>query len=172
MYTPNEKDSLPVFVYLHGGSWVGGDINAVDILCQNIAHDAESIVVSVEYYRLAPAHKFPVPIEDCCAAIQWVAENSGMLRVDKTRIAIGGDSAGGNIAASVAVMAQKFNNLSLAAQVLVYPVVDLTLTFKAQSYRDNAEGYCLARGHCLDSFNLFALRNRQIQCHCFTNIEQ
>ncbi|MCC8437583.1 alpha/beta hydrolase [Brevibacillus sp. M2.1A] len=142
MYTPNEKDSLPVFVYLHGGGWVAGDIQSVDILCQNIAHDAECIVVSVEY-RLAPAYRFPIPLEDCYAATKWVAENSSMLRADKTRIAIGGDSAGGNIAASVAVMAQKFNNLSLAAQVLIYPVVDLTLTFNAQSYRDNAEGYLL-----------------------------
>lgn len=121
---------------------MAGDIQSVDILCQNIAHDAECIVVSVEY-RLAPAYRFPIPLEDCYAATKWVAENSSMLRADKTRIAIGGDSAGGNIAASVAVMAQKFNNLSLAAQVLIYPVVDLTLTFNAQSYRDNAEGYLL-----------------------------
>lgn len=142
VYTPNEKESLPVFVYLHGGGWVAGDIQAVDTLCQNIAHDAECIVVAVEY-RLAPTHKFPVPLEDCYEATKWVAENSSMLNADKTKIAIGGDSAGGNIAAAVVIMAQKFNNLSLVAQVLVYPVVDLTLTFKAQSYRDNAEGYLL-----------------------------
>ncbi|MFC8685829.1 alpha/beta hydrolase [Brevibacillus porteri] len=143
VYTPNERDSLPVFVYLHGGGWVAGDINEVDTLCRNIAHEAECIVVSVRY-RKAFTHKFPIPLEDCYEATKWVAENYSMLNADKTRIAIGGDSAGGNLAAGVATMAQKYNNLSLAAQVLVYPNLDLTLTFdKAQSYRDNAEGYLL-----------------------------
>ncbi|MFF2530652.1 alpha/beta hydrolase [Brevibacillus sp. NPDC058079] len=143
VYTPNERVSLPVFVYLHGGGWVAGDINEVDTLCRNIAHEAECIVVSVGY-RKAFTHKFPIPLEDCYEATKWVAENYSMLNADKTRIAIGGDSAGGNLAAGVATMAQKYNNLSLAAQVLVYPNLDLTLTFdKAQSYRDNAEGYLL-----------------------------
>ncbi|EJL28142.1 alpha/beta hydrolase [Brevibacillus sp. BC25] len=143
VYTPNEKDSLPVFVYLHGGGWVAGDIEAVDTLCRNISHEAECVVVSVGY-RKAPMHKFPIPLEDCYEATKWVAENYSTLNADKTRIAIGGDSAGGNLAAAVATKVQKFNNLSFAAQVLVYPVVDLTLTFKAQSYRDNAEGYLLS----------------------------
>ncbi|AWX57538.1 alpha/beta hydrolase [Brevibacillus brevis] len=167
VYTPNERDSLPVFVYLHGGGWVAGDINEVDTLCRNIAHEAECIVVSVEY-RKAFTHKFPIPLEDCYEATKWVAENCSMLNADKTRIAIGGDSAGGNLAAGVATMAQKYNNLSLAAQVLVYPNLDLTLTFdKAQSYRDNAEGYLLTTkgvfwaaqnylGNEINRYNIFA----------------
>ena len=118
---------LPVHVYYHGGGWVIGDLDSHDWVCRRIANSAECAVVSVDY-RMAPEHIFPAAFDDSMAALCWVVENAGALRVDATRVSVGGDSAGGNLAAAVAIAARDAGGPALRAQVLVYPATDLAMT--------------------------------------------
>ena len=104
MYRPDADAPLPCYLYLHGGGWWLGTLDQSDSACRGIATDAECVVVSVDY-RLAPEHKFPTATEDCYAALLWVVEHAHELGVDPSRIAVGGGSAGGNLAAVVALMA-------------------------------------------------------------------
>ena len=117
---------LPVLVYYHGGGWVLGDLDSHDWVCRKIANAAHCAVVSVDY-RMAPEHVFPAAYEDCLAAVHWVKANAHMLRVDASRMAVGGDSAGGNLAAAVA-LAVRDAGIKLKAQILVYPAVDLSMS--------------------------------------------
>jgi len=118
---------LPVHVYYHGGGWVIGDLDSHDWICRKIANAAQCAVVSVDY-RMAPEHVFPGSFDDAHAALRWVAENVGPLRIDPTRISVGGDSAGGNLAAAVAIAARDGGGPRLRAQILVYPATDLAMT--------------------------------------------
>jgi acetyl esterase len=142
-YIPEGSGPLPVLLYFHGGGWVIGSLETHDSLCRALANGASCAVVSVDY-RLAPEHKFPAAIEDAYAATQWTAENARTLNFDPTRIAVCGDSAGGNMAAVVSLMARDNGAPSLAYQVLIYPVINLA-SFDTQSYRDHGEGYILTR---------------------------
>ena len=118
---------LPVHVYYHGGGWVIGDLDSHDWICRKIANAAQCAVVAVDY-RMAPEHVFPASFDDAHAAVCWVAENAAALRVDPTRISVGGDSAGGNLAAAVAIAARDGGGPRLRAQILVYPATDLAMT--------------------------------------------
>lgn len=118
---------LPAHVYYHGGGWVLGDLDSHDWICRKIANAAHCAVVSVDY-RMAPEHIFPAAFDDALAAVRWVAENASTLRIDPTRIAVGGDSAGGNLAAAVAIAARDGGGPQLRAQILVYPATDLAMT--------------------------------------------
>lgn len=140
IYTPEGEGAFPVFIYFHGGGWVLGDLEIVDSPCRSITNRAECIVVSVDY-RLAPEHKFPTPLEDCFEATKWVANHAKEWGGDPTRIAIGGDSAGGNLAASVTLMARDQGGPTFVTQVLIYPVT--SLAFNTPSYQENGEGYFL-----------------------------
>lgn len=140
IYTPEGEGPFPALAYFHGGGWVAGDLEMVDTLCTMLANRANAVVVSVDY-RLAPEHKFPAPLADCYAATEWVSENAAGLGVDPRRIAVGGDSAGGNLAAAVAVMARDRGTPDLAFQVLFYPVTNLD--YETESYRENGVGYFL-----------------------------
>jgi len=142
IYRPGGTGALPVVVYMHGGGWVFGDLETVDPLCRELANAATCVVVSVGY-RLAPEHKFPAPLDDTYAAVAWVASHAAELRVDPTRIAVAGDSAGGNLAACVALMARDRGSPALRFQLLIYPVIERH--FDTPSYRDNATGYLLTR---------------------------
>jgi acetyl esterase len=133
---------LPALVYFHGGGWVIGGITTHDTTCRALANRVGCVVVSVDY-RLAPEHPFPAAADDACAATVWVAEHARDLDVDPARIAVGGDSAGGNLAAVVALMARDRHGPGLAFQLLVYPVTDCGLD--TASYDANAEGYLLTR---------------------------
>jgi len=133
---------LPAFVYFHGGGWVVGDLETHDVLCRQIARDAGALVIAVDY-RLAPEHPFPAASDDAWSAITWIAAHADDLGIDPARIAVGGDSAGGGLAASVALMARDATKPRLALQVLVYPVVDLRA--ESVSYSKYAEGYLLTR---------------------------
>ena len=139
----SEARGLPALVYFHGGGFVLGNLDTHDGTCRSLANAVGCVVVSVDY-RLAPEHRFPAAPEDCYAATRWVAENGAELGVDAPRIAIGGDSAGGNLAAVVALMARDRRGPALRHQLL-----DLsgrpTARFDTASYRDNAEGYFLTR---------------------------
>ncbi|NIB38999.1 alpha/beta hydrolase [Pseudomaricurvus alkylphenolicus] len=113
----------PGFVLFHGGAWVFGGLNSEHIRCLKLAKEAGAVVVNVDY-RLAPENPFPAGVEDCYAALQWTANNSEALGIDKNRIAVGGASAGGNLSAAVALMARDRSGPAIAYQMLMYPVID------------------------------------------------
>jgi acetyl esterase len=139
-YWPDAPGPLPILVYYHGGGWVQGNLDTHDGQARNLANGAGCLVASVDY-RLAPEWKFPDAVEDCYAALGWVADHAGELGGDPSRIAVGGDSAGGNQAAVVSILARDRSGPKLAFQLLVYPVTDYS--FETVSYRENAEGYGL-----------------------------
>jgi len=123
---------LPVLVYYHGGGWVIGDLDSHDVVCRKLAHEGELIVISVDY-RLAPEHKFPAAADDAIAATKWVAANATTLGIDAAQILVGGDSAGGNLAAVVAISARDGNGPAIAGQVLIYPATDFAMTHPSHS---------------------------------------
>ena len=123
---------LPALVYAHGGGWFLCSLELYDNPCRALANATGCMVLSVDY-RLAPEHKFPVPVEDFYCALRWVCEQAGMLGVDPARIAVGGDSAGGNLAAAAAIMARDRGGPRIAHQLLCYPVLDHS--FSTDSYR-------------------------------------
>jgi acetyl esterase len=141
---PIGGDPLPVVVYFHGGGWVLCDLDTHDTTCRAMANGVDAVVVSVDY-RLAPEHKFPAAAEDAYAATQWVFDHADELGADPERLAVAGDSAGGNLAAVVPLMARDRGGPPIRFQLLIYPVTDYS--FDTPSYRDNAEGYFLLRIH-------------------------
>lgn len=132
--------ALPAYIYFHGGGFVVGDLDMVETICRTICRDAGIVVVSVDY-RLAPEHPFPAGLDDAIAAARWVAREAVALGVDSNRLAIGGDSAGGNLAAAASQALAADGDVKLQFQVLVYPVTDLTCG--QQSYTDLGTGYPL-----------------------------
>jgi len=114
-------------VFFHGGGWVIGDLDSHDVVCRQLADEGQLIVISVDY-RLAPEHKFPAAVEDAISATQWVAANAIALGIDAARLCVGGDSAGGNLAAVVAIAARDGNGPALSGQVLIYPATDFAMT--------------------------------------------
>jgi acetyl esterase len=132
----------PVLVWYHGGGWVIGDLESADPTARKLANRTGAVVVSIDY-RLAPEHPYPAPLDDCWAALQWVAAHTGEIGGDPARIAVGGDSAGGNLAALVAVMARDAGGPALRHQLLVYPATDLTMSYP--SIEINGEGLLLTR---------------------------
>jgi acetyl esterase/lipase len=140
VYTPEGTAPFPLLVYFHGGGWVLGDLETHDGVCRELAHGAGSVVVSVDY-RLAPEHKFPAAPDDCYAALLWAARHAGELGADPARIAIGGDSAGGNLTCVTAIRARDEGGPSLCFQLPIYPVTNHSLD--TPSYRENAKGYLL-----------------------------
>ena len=131
---------LPALVYFHGGGWVVGDLDTYDSLCRHIANAAQCMVVAVDY-RLAPEHKFPAAVDDCLAATRWVAETGAALGIDAGRLAVGGDSAGGNLAAVVSLSSRDRGAPRLCSQLLLYPAVDFAMNHA--STRRLAEGHLL-----------------------------
>lgn len=142
---------LPGLVYFHGGGWTIGDLDTHDVLCRELANGAGCAVVAVDY-RLAPEHRFPCAVDDCLAATRWVHRHADALGIDAARLAVGGDSAGGNLAAVVAQLARDGGDLPLSFQLLVYPATDQRLG--QASHQTNGQGYLLTadsmryfRGH-------------------------
>ena len=131
---------LPGILYLHGGGWVLGNLDTHDPLCRQLANATGAAVVAVDY-RLAPEHKFPAAFDDAWAALHHVATQASAFGIDPRRLALCGDSAGGNIAAAVALQARDTGGLGLSAQILFYPVTDMAM--RHDSYRRNAEGFLL-----------------------------
>lgn len=136
LYVPREPrrhDGLsPALVFFHGGGWVIGDLDSHDVVCRQLADAGALIVISVDY-RLAPEHKFPAAADDAIAATKWVAANARELGIDAARLSIGGDSAGGNLAAIVALAARDAGGPALAGQVLIYPATDFAMTHGSHS---------------------------------------
>ena len=139
LYRPAEG-VLPALVYFHGGGWTIGDVDTHDVLCRQLALGARCAVFSVDY-RLAPEHPFPAAVEDCLFAVQHISRNHSALKIDPARIAVGGDSAGGNLATVVALHARDAGGPGLAFQLLIYPATDQRCEFP--SHRKNGQGYLL-----------------------------
>ncbi len=137
-YRPVCGEVLPALVYFHGGGWTIGDLDTHDVLCRQLANGAHCAVFSVDY-RLAPEAPFPAAVEDCLAATRHVFSNAEKLKVNPSQVAVGGDSAGGNLAAVVALHRQS----PLAFQLLIYPATDQRCN--TESHRQNGEGYLLTR---------------------------
>jgi acetyl esterase len=140
IYRPSEAKNLPVIVFFHGGGWVVCDLDTHDSVCRTLCKNSGAVVVSVDY-RLAPEHKFPVPLEDCYAATKYIADNAVSLGVDALQLTVAGDSAGGNLACAVALMAKAHSGPAIAHQFLIYPVTDYN--FDTPSYQQLASGYML-----------------------------
>jgi len=142
LYRPLGADAaaIPVLVYYHGGGWVIGDLDTHDTLCRELANGSGCAVLAVDY-RMGPEHRFPTAADDCIAATRWVRANAAELRLDATRLAVGGDSAGGNLAAVVALTARDSGDLPIAFQLLIYPATDQHRT--APSHTTNGQGYLL-----------------------------
>jgi acetyl esterase len=134
IFSPKTEGPLPVIVYYHGGGWVYGNIESSEAFCRKLANVTGAIVASVEY-RLAPEHKFPIPLHDCYDATKWVAKNAGAFLGDPNKLVVCGDSAGGNLAAAVALMNQKEKAFSIAGQLLIYPILTTDLI---QEYYDDS----------------------------------
>jgi len=132
--------ALPALVYAHGGGWVFGNLDSHDVLCAQLAIEAGIAVFHVDY-RLAPEARFPGAFDDVVAALKWVAANGAPVGIDPTRLAIGGDSAGGNLAAAVSLWARDHGGPKLLMQLLAYPVTDAVA--RAESYRHFEDGYGL-----------------------------
>jgi acetyl esterase len=141
-YRPIPDETLPALVFFHGGGWTIGDLDTHDVLCRQLAVGARCAVFSVDY-RLAPEHPFPAAVEDCFSATQYIFSNSEKLKIDRTRIAVGGDSAGGNLAAVVTLMARDAGGPKLAYQLLIYPATDQRCEFP--SHERNGVGYLLTK---------------------------
>ena len=135
-------ERLPVLVFFHGGGWTIGDLDTHDVACREICNRARCAVIAVDY-RLAPEHRFPAEVDDAITATRWVADNARPLSLDGARIAIGGDSAGGNLAAVTALALRDGGGPALALQLLIYPATDFRAN--TSSHAQNGSGYLLTR---------------------------
>jgi acetyl esterase len=143
LYARERGTAQPCLVYFHGGGYVLCDLDTHDTTCRWVAQESGAIVIAVDYRR-APEHRFPAALEDCTAATAWVCANAIQLGAHPDRIAVGGDSAGGNLAAVVSMRARDAGGPKLALQVLVYPVTDCA-SLETESYREYAEDHHLTR---------------------------
>ena len=146
IYIPHGNGPLPILVFLHTGAWVFGNLDNQDPLCRRITNRAGCIVVSVDY-RLAPENPFPAAVEDSYAATQWVATHAAEFQGDPSRLAVSGDSAGGNMAADVALMACERGGPKLVFQLMLFPATDFTLS--TPSMEELADGYTVTKAEML-----------------------
>ena len=143
IYTPNGTGAFPIIAFFHGSGFVVASLDTHDAMCRNLCGGSGAVVVSVDY-RLAPEHKFPAGLEDCLFATRWIAEHAAELNGDASCLVVAGDSAGGNLAAVVALRIRDEGGPKLAGQLLIYPVTDFHSP-GTPSYAENAEGYGLSR---------------------------
>jgi acetyl esterase len=158
IYWPNAKGPRSAVIYFHGGGHVFGDLDTHDVIARNLCGGAEVVVVAVDY-RLAPEHKFPAAAEDAWAAYTWIRDNGASLGIDVSKLAVVGDSAGGNLAAVVAIMARDAGHSNIRLQVLIYPVTDYALG--SDSYNRFGEGYGVLTAGAMKWFNQHYLRSAE-----------
>ena len=152
LYTPSGSGPFPTLVFFHGGGWIRGSLDTHDALCRSLANQAGCLIVSIDY-RLSPEARFPAAVDDCYAATRWVADQAATFNGDPRRIAVGGDSAGGNLAAVVALLARDRGGPPLLYQVLIYPVTNYA--FDTPSYHQNGTGYNLTRDAMIYYWSLY-----------------
>jgi len=143
IYASEHGGMRPALVYFHGGGFVFGNLDTHDAVCRALAKESGAVVISVDYRR-SPEHKFPAALEDSHAVVVWLAANSQRLGIDARRISVSGDSAGGNLAAVIAMRCRDAGGPALASQVLIYPVTDFS-SFETGSHREFGEVYFLTR---------------------------
>jgi acetyl esterase len=159
LYLPSRGGHLPIVVYFHGGGWFLGNLDTHDHICRNIAMASGAAVISPDF-RLAPEHPFPAAVEDAYAALAWIHEHAVSLGLDESRMAVAGDSSGGNIAAAVTLMTRDAGGPPIACQALLYPVTDVSRMDTA-SYRNFARGYYLTKRY-MEIFRSMYLPDRRI----------
>lgn len=159
VYKPTPLPGLPAVVYFHGGGWQMGSIDSHDGICRALAIETGAAVVSVGYRR-PPEHKFPVAPRDCFAALRWLAATGAELGIDTTRIALAGDSAGGNLAAAVALLSRDEGGPRIACQALIYPATTFDL---AIGFDMDFEGYVLFRDELQWHKNAYLARERDAE---------
>ena len=136
IYTPSGAGPFPMLVFYHGGGWTIGDLDTHDVACRSLTNGARCVTVSVDY-RLAPENKFPAAVDDCYAATVWAAEHAKELGADPGRIAVGGDSAGGNLSAAISILARDRGKPAIKFQLLIYPATDGALdTYSHKTFRE------------------------------------
>ena len=150
IYTPDSQKLLPALIFYHGGGFVLGDLESHDAICRYLANSIHCVVISVDY-RLAPEHPFPAAVDDAYDSLKWIADHPEEFQIDHKRIAVGGDSAGGNLAAVAALIAKEKRTPSLLHQLLIYPSTGYEQ--EPPSIRENAEGYFLTK----DMMNWFRM---------------
>ncbi len=153
VYRPSDEAKLPIVLYYHGGGFTWGDLDTHDRLCRRLSNRSGAIVVSVAY-RLAPEHRFPAAVDDAYAALEWAARNNAEISGDPARIAVAGDSAGGNLAAVTALKSRDQNGPRIAFQVLYYPGMNMT-DLRTKSMEDFAEGYVFTRAQIQFNWNQY-----------------
>ena len=168
IFIPNESKTLPVLIYLHRGGWVFGNIEEADPVCRKLANHLECIVVAVDYC-LAPEHPFPKPLDDCYDATQWVAKNIAMFGGNSANLIICGESAGGNMAAAVALMARDKQELFLSAQLLIYPVI--TSSIKDAPYDHCVDRYFLTK-EAMEFFWSMYLQSPEDHTNLYASLDQ
>jgi acetyl esterase len=147
LYAAGRDGTRPIIIWIHGGGWVIGDLETADRTCRRLAAGTGALVISLDY-RLAPEHPYPAAPDDCINALRWIVDHAGEIGGVASHIAIGGDSAGGNLSAVTALRARD-EGIALRLQLLVYPVTDCTMS--SGSYDANGEGYLLSA----DSMDFF-----------------
>jgi acetyl esterase len=148
IYRPSSENNQPCLIYFHGGGWVIGDLLTGDSVCRDLAIQAGCVVIATDY-RLAPEHQWPAGLDDCCQVTRWVADKADYLGIDDSRIAVGGESAGGNLSACVTQRIRSDGGPQLVHQLLVCAVTDAAMD--TPSYEANGAGYLLSR----DTMNWF-----------------
>jgi len=144
VYTPEGQGPWPSLLFIHGGGWVLGDLESHDDVCRSLAHRTPCVVVSVDYRR-SPEVKYPVPLDDCETALRWLVEHAKDLGIDPAKVAVGGDSAGGNLAAGLAIRIRDKGGPKIAYQLLIYPATDRSVGRDSQ--REFASGFGLSRSN-------------------------
>jgi len=140
IYRPSDEPNLPVMLYIHGGGWVIGNMDGFEPTVRSLSNKGNFVVIQVQYQK-APEHPFPTPFNDCYATLEWIVKNASMLKIDPRKIGVGGDSAGGNLAAAVALKARDTGLVNLAFQMLVYPCTGHDS--ELPTAKSNAEGFGL-----------------------------
>jgi acetyl esterase len=160
IYWPTYQAQSAACLYFHGGGWVLNNIDTHNDLVQRLAEASGCMFVSVDY-RLAPEHKYPAAVEDAYCALNWVAQHATELQINPHKIAVSGDSAGGNIAAALCLMTRDRGGPAIAFQALIYPITDCD--FERPSYRDNADGYFLTTAQMRWFWNHYVQSPDQMQ---------
>lgn len=160
VYRPDGHRPRPLFVYLHGGGWTFGDLDDRNETCRRISRASDCVVVSVAY-RLAPEYPYPAPLDDVLAAIRWTAQHRDELGGTSAPLAIGGDSAGGNLAATACLRIRAEGGPQFGLQVLIYPATQAF--FDTLSYHENADGYLLTRADCIWFWQNYLSRDEDSQ---------